>query len=101
MKSYDQLLLYQQCLPEGTTRRQIFDTYINRQRKRKRLPDQAKEVLSEIKGRLKDRIKETEFQRECRVDKEFDVLKQEGRPHYEFHAAWGLHHIISEKPTRL
>ena len=69
------MMLYQQCLPEGSTRRAIWDTYLKRQRKRGRLPVLAADVFEELKKKLQVEVRETSFQKQCRLDREFEQLE--------------------------
>ena len=51
-----------------------------------RLPDEAKEVMQEIRDELVTYIWETLLQRQTRIDREFESLVQGGLSHAEFRA---------------
>ena len=86
VRSYDMLCWYRQCLPNDSTRAQIYDTYMRRQRKLHRLPKDAAAVLEEIKDKLRGWIKETKYNRDERLENEFDVLNQGKMRHHTFRA---------------
>ena len=80
------LTVYRRCLPAGSTRLQIYEIMLKRAQKKGRLPNEAKDVLDEIKARLRTAIRETDFQREDRLDREFQALTMGQKTHAEFRA---------------
>ena len=66
----------------------LDDTTIKRARRNGRLPHEAKEVYDEILARLKSRIRETQLQRQERIEKEFESLNMGKLPHSTFRTEW-------------
>ena len=67
----------------------VFNAAYGRAQKRGRLPHDAQKVLEEITTKLKSAIRKTPLQREDRLDKEFEALKQGNSTHAEFRALFG------------
>ena len=86
VRPLDVLALYRKAFPAGSIRLQIYDNVQVRAQRQGRLPLQAKEVLEEIKTRIKAAIRETPFQREDRLDKEYQALVMGPKSHAEFRA---------------
>ena len=63
----------------------MYDLLIRRQMDG-RLPEQAKDVMDEIRMELSTYIWETKLQKEQRLDKEFANLRQDGMSHADFRA---------------
>ena len=57
------LTVYRKALAEGSVRLRICENQAKRARKNGRLRLKAKEVLEEIKAKVKEAIKETSFQK--------------------------------------
>ena len=66
VRPMDVLLVYRKCLPIGSARLRIFNTMFARAMKRGRLPDQAREVMDEIRTKLQRDIRETFIQKQDR-----------------------------------
>ena len=64
----------------------IYELIINQAEKKGRIPHDAKAVLDEICLRMKEDLKESLLQGQCRLDKEFLALQVGSRPHSEFRA---------------
>ena len=87
-RPYEVLMLLAGTFPANSVRLRIYNTQVDRARKKGRLPHDAAAVLEEIKQRLKQAIRETNFQRQERVDKEFEKLEQGNRVFSEFLSLW-------------
>ena len=61
-RKIDQLYLFGTTLAKGGVRHRIFQTLVQRAQYKKRLPEQADSVLSEIVSRLQGTLKETDMQ---------------------------------------
>ena len=85
VRPLDVLILMKKTLAPSSSRLRTYQTLMDRARKKARLPAEAAKVLEEIKARLNSMIRETSFQREDRLDKEFERLEM-GRSttHVEF-----------------
>ena len=62
----------------------IYDTIMDRAQKRGIVTTKAKEVLDEIRERMKGDIRETLFQRQIRLEREFAALSMQNRSHSDF-----------------
>ena len=63
---------------------------VTRAQNKKRLPLEAKAVMDEIVVRLRKAIRETAFQREDRLEKEYHILQMGNRTHAEFRAQFEM-----------
>ena len=86
LRNIDRLQLYGRTFPAGSTRLKVYDNIIRRARTAKRLPQQAAEVLVEIRQELTTYIWETVLQKMTRLDGEFDRLVQGNLSHADFRA---------------
>ena len=68
------LVVYRRCFPEGSIRLLIFDTHMNEATRINRLPEEAAQVMKEVKAELRNAIIETIFQRRNRLEAEFAAL---------------------------
>ena len=84
LRPIDVMTAYSRCLPAGSVRLTIFDTCVNKAQKNNLLPSDAAKVMQEIKDKLRRAIRETTFQWQDRVDREYDGLVMQGRSHAEF-----------------
>ena len=84
VRPLDVIVLLRKTLPDNSSRKRTYDTLVDRARKKGRLPDEAKEVLTELRARLTMVIRETPFQKEDRLDKEFEKLDMNRMTHVEF-----------------
>ena len=82
------LTVYERCLPIGSVRLCIYNTRVDRARCNGRLPAEAKDVLEEVKTKVRKALFETDFQREDRLDKEFEALQMGRMTHAEFRSLW-------------
>ena len=82
------LIVYRKSLADGSVRQKIYDNIFRRARKARKHPEKAAEVLEEVKKKVKNAIRETDFQKTDRVDKEFQQLEQGKLSHTEFRAEW-------------
>ena len=64
----------------------IYELLVNQAEKKGRIPHDAKLVLEEICLRMKEDLKESLLQGQCRLEKEFMALTLGNRPHSEFRA---------------
>ena len=64
----------------------IYELMINQAEKKGRFPHNAKAVLDEICLRMKEDLKESLLNGQCRLDKEFLALNLGNRSHSEFRA---------------
>ena len=86
----DVLNIFRRTLASGSTRMLIYDTIYQRASRRNRLPAEAKEVMEEVKERMSNAIKETLFQKQDRMEKEFHALEMVSKTHAEFRAQYEL-----------
>ena len=82
------LTLYKKCLPVGGIRERAYTTLVGRAQRNGRLPGEASAVLAEMKAKLRALIFETNFQREDRLEKEFEALQMGRMGHAEFRSLW-------------
>ena len=82
------LTLYRKCLPVGSTRERAYTTLVTRAQRNGRLPKEASAVLAEMREKLRTMIFETTFQRQDRLEKEFDALQMNKSSHTEFRSLW-------------
>ena len=94
VRPIDQLTVFRKTLADGSTRRQVFDTMKKIAQDQGRLPYEAKEVYDEIIERLRGTIRETELQRQERVERDFHALTMGRLPHATFRAKW--EHVLYE-----
>jgi len=85
-RDIDKLHMYSRSFKEGSTRKKVYDNILRRAVKDGRIPDQAKEVMAEIRAELRTYIWETPIQKMVRLDKEFESLEQGGMSHADFRA---------------
>ena len=90
LSSYETLIMYRRCLPNGCLRLKTFDNELKKARNRGRLPDDADKVSEEVWAKLADLLKESGFQRKGRLDKEMDRLEMGKRSHAEFRVDWEI-----------
>ena len=88
VRPYDVLLVFRRTLAPGSTRLKVYDTVMNRARKRGWLPDNAKKVLDEVISVLRRTIRETKMEKKERAEKVFDELSMGRLPHSAFRAEW-------------
>ena len=86
MRGIDRLHVYGNGFKEGSTRRKVFDNYIRKATRGKRLPVDADNVLEEIQAELRTLIWETSLQKMTRLDYAFEALAQGGLSHADFRA---------------
>ena len=86
VRPWDIIQLIKKTLHPGSTRLMIYNMLYDRAERTGRFPDEAKEVLEEMKIRLRDCIKETSFQKEERLEREMNDLTFGNKPHAEFQA---------------
>ena len=84
VRPYDVLILLRKALPTHGPRLRIYTTAVDKARRSGKLPGGAQEVLDELQVRLRRVIRETEFQRQDRLDKEFEALTMGRQSHAEF-----------------
>ncbi len=65
-----------------------YDTAWQKATRAQRLPNEAAEVLEEIKAKLRQTVYETAVQKQERVDKLFDALQMGRDSHSVFKAKW-------------
>ena len=87
----DVLYMYGNGFPNGSTRARVFHNHMRRAsktdpvtKKPPRLPEEAAQVLNEIRNDLRTYIWETEMQKRTRLDKEFEKLEQGRMTHSDF-----------------
>ena len=88
LRGVDRLRLYGNSFKEGSTRRKVFDIALRIAISRGRVPDEAVEVLKEIRSDLRTYIWETPMQKKVRLDHQFENLQQGGMSHADFRAVW-------------
>ena len=66
----------------------LYNTIVDRARRKEMLPNDAPKILDELKRRLGRLIRETGFQRKDRLDKEFENLEMGRKTHSEFRTLW-------------
>ena len=62
----------------------LYNTIIEKAQIEQKLPEKADEVLEELTKRLRLVIRETDFQRKDRLDKEFEKLEMGRHSHADF-----------------
>ena len=87
-RDVDRLYTYASGFKEGSTRKQVYDNAIRRAVRKCRIPQEAGEILEEIREELRTFIWETRMQKMTRLDKEFERLAQGGLSHSDFRALW-------------
>ena len=88
VRPYDMLLVFRRTLAPGSTRLKVYDTVMNRARKKGSLPDKAKSVFDEVISVLRKTIRETKMERQERAEKVFEELQMGRLPHSAFRAEW-------------
>ena len=88
LSSYETLIMYRRGLPNGSIRIRTFDNELKKARNRNRLPDDVANVSLEFWGKLAELLKESDFQRKGRLDKEMAELHMGKKTHSEFRIAW-------------
>ena len=68
--------MYASGFEEGSTRRKVYENALRRAAREGRIPEEAREVLSEIRKELRTYIWETPMQQMTRMEKEFEALEQ-------------------------
>ncbi len=86
IRDIDVLLLYGESFPEGTTRSHVFENYLRKAKRAKRIPQEAAKVKAAVREELRTYIWETALQRMTRLDREFDTLVQGNMSHADFRA---------------
>jgi hypothetical protein len=74
VRPYDVLNLYKKALPLGSTRLKMYDLMIKQARRNGRIPNEAKEVMEEIRVALRQIIRESALAKEERLEAEFNKL---------------------------
>eukprot|EP00973_Karenia_brevis_P079848 11080052-Karenia_brevis.AAC.1 len=69
IRDIDKLYVYGQGFKDGSTGRRVFDNYIRRVNRAKRLPAEALTILAEIRVELRTYIWETGLQKATRLDR--------------------------------
>ena len=77
IRPIDMLICYKDALSPGGVRAMTYDTLVDKANRYGRLPDQAMEVLEEIKQGMKDDVKETMLNAQTRLENEYDQLQLE------------------------
>ena len=75
-RDVDILHFYSECFKEGSTRRKVYDNVLRRAIRAKRMPQEAKEILAEIRMELRNYIWKTSMQKMVRLDRGFEALEQ-------------------------
>ena len=87
-RDIDVLHLYGKTFPVGSTRRQVYENAMRRERRNKRIPEHSKKVLDELVVELETYIWETGLQKLTRLDREYAMLEQGVMSHADFRALW-------------
>ncbi len=82
------LLMCEESFPPRSTRHKVYNNWMRRAKRLKRIPEEAAEVMKEIRKELRTFIWETELQKMTRLDREFDALAQGNMSHADFRALW-------------
>ena len=64
----------------------IYELLISQAEKKGRIPHDADQVLKEICIRMKEDLRESLLQGQCRLEREFREMQMGGKPHSEFRA---------------
>ena len=88
VRPHDQMTMFRRSLPANSVRLQVYDTAVKRAYVEKRLPDNPGAVLKDILVEMGALFEETDFQRDERVEKEFETLEMGRMPFAQFHAKW-------------
>ena len=75
------MTVYRKCFVNAGTRQLCYDNIHKRASIDGRLPHKAKDVLEEIKKAQKRLVRETQFQKQDRLDKQFDQLNMGAKSH--------------------
>ena len=84
VRPMDRLVAFGTSLAKGGTRHRLYTTAWKQAQRDKRFPEQAAAVLLEIYTKLSGSLRETDFQKKTRLDREFEALDMRGRTHAEF-----------------
>ena len=80
----DVLMGYKRCLAPGSVRMRTYDLIMARAMKLGQVKDDPTTVINQLKKRMKEDIRETTFQAQSRLDKEYEALEMRGRTHGDF-----------------
>ena len=84
VRPYDVILLLRKTLPSTGPRIRVYNTVIEQAQLAGRLPQEAAAVLETLELRLRQVIRETPFQKQDRLDKEFEKLEMGRSSHADF-----------------
>ena len=88
MRDIDRLFMYEDGFPVGSTRRKVYQNSIRKAKRLNRLPEEAVEIMKEVRKELRTFIWETVLQKMTRLDREFEALMQGLMTHADFRALW-------------
>ena len=88
LRPIDELILYGAGLQQGGIRSKVYDQEYRKAEKAERVPDEATEVLKEIKARLAHYVYETKLQKEVRLTNKFGNCVQGAMSHAAFRAVF-------------